>query len=186
MMTDCKQYNRADILMLMDHSDLVTQGIAYIHLWCPIVALIISLFRSRLFGRFSVTKFAEEFFTQLIFWVVGIEDLVIFVTLIWFPAPADGTTLGPLGVYIYELAMINLSAGSLGLAAPLSSIGFKTAIALGYSIWVFGAGIGHLKRFLTGLEAAPTLQSTAYTDLIMPLVILVTLMIVHQNHKSKA
>lgn len=169
----------------MDQNNLFSQGIAYIHIWCPAVALLVSLFRSRLFGRFSITKFAEQFFAQMLFWVVGVEDLIIFVMMIWFPVSPGNTPLESLLVYIYELAMVNLGFGVLGIASPLSSIGFRTAVALGYSIWIFGDGVGHLRRILSGLEPPPHIQSMLYTDLIIPLVILVTLMIVYQNHKSK-
>ena len=175
-----------DILFVMDQNDLFSQSISYIHIWCPVVALFVSLFRSRLFGRFSITKFAEQFFAQMLFWVVGVEDLIIFVMMIWFPISSGNIPIEPLSAYIYELAMVNLSLGILGIASPLSSIGFRTAVALGYSIWVFGDGIGHLRRILAGLEPPPHLQSMLYTDLIIPLVILVTLMIVYQNYKSKS
>lgn len=170
----------------MDQTNIFSQGIAYTHIWCPVVAVFVSLFRSRLFGRFSIIKFADQFFAQILFWVVGIENLIIFVMMIWFPVSASSTPIEPLLIYSYELAMVNLSFGVLGIASPLTSIGFRTAVALGYSIWIFGDGIGHLRRILAGLEPPPHFKSMFYTDLLIPLVILVTLMVVYQNHKSKS
>jgi hypothetical protein len=163
-------------------------SITYLHIWCPVAALVISLFRSRLFGRFSITKFAEQFFIQMLFWVVGIECIVIFVLLMWFPASA-GTYAYPnhdITRFTYDLSMVNLSFGILGFASLLSSLGYQTATALGYSIWIFGDGLGHLHSILSGTESSPNIRSLLYTDLVIPLVILVALMIVYQNHKSKA
>lgn len=159
--------------------------ITYAHIWCPAMALLVSLFRSRLFGRFSFAKFAEQLFLQLLFWVVGIENFIIFISMVWFPETSSNAILNAYSVYIFELGVVNLSYAVLGIASLLSSTGFQVATALGYSIWILGDGLGHLRRILAGLEPDPNLQSMAYTDIIIPLVIVVILMVVYQNKKSK-
>ncbi len=167
-------------------SSTTTGLITYLHIWCPILALIISLTRSQLFGRFSFAKLAEQFFLQLLFWVVGVENFIIFIVLIWFPEVGGNIIQQAAAVYSFQLGMVNLSFAVLGIASLLSSIGYQTATALGYSIWVFGVGLGHLRKILSGIEPTPHLQSMVYTDLIVPLVVLITLMFVYQNMKSKS
>lgn len=157
----------------------------YMHVWCPIIALIFALFRARLFGRLSLIKFAENLLTQLIFWVIGIECILIFILHTWFPRDVlyggNWTNIPTL----YQIGMVNLSFGILGISSMLSSLSFQVATTLGYSIWIFGDGIGHLIFEMKGINDPVGIASVLYTDLAIPFVLVILLMIVYQNTKSK-
>lgn len=159
--------------------------ISYLQVWCPVAAFLISLFRSRLFGQFDFSKFAEQLLLQLLFWAVGVECLIIFILFMWFPHVAGSYTNLVLSRFSYDLSMVNLSFAVLGFASLLSSLGFRTATALGYSIWIFGDGLGHLNNILAGISSPPHVKSMFYSDLVVPLVIIVTLLVVNQKYKSK-
>ena len=160
--------------------------IKYMHIWTPCLALLIAFSRSRLFGRISLQRFTRQLLAQLIFWVIGIESLVIFIIHTWFPGIPSSVMGWSSTTLIYQMGMVNLSFGILGIASMLTSIGFKTATTLGYAIWIFGDGIGHLIGMLTHSESAQQVGLLLYTDLIIPLLLVVLLMSTHQTYNSKA
>lgn len=166
--------------------NFIYDAIRYMHIWSPCLALIIALLRSRLFGRISLTKFAEELLSQMILWVIGLESLVVFILHTWFPDATTATAGWAATPLIYQLGIVNLSFGILGFVSLLSSIGFKTATTLGYSIWLFGIGIGHWIFIMKGITDPANIDFVLYTDLVVPLIFMVLLMIVYQNQKSKA
>lgn len=159
---------------------------ANINVWAPILALIIALIRARRFGRFSAAELATQFFRQLLFWVVGISSLYVFFIYVWAPSNPSAHIFGWTSAQINQgLAAVNLSFGALGLMALISSLGFQTATAIGYAVWVFIDGVGHFIKHRLSNPDPTNIGFVMLTDLIVPIIIILLVMVVHQNKKSK-
>lgn len=156
----------------------------YIDVITPVVAILVASLRTRAFGRFPMTRFTELCLNQLLFWVVGFQSLFVFVLHTWHPeitAILAGWPAVPIG---YQLNVVNLSYGIIGLLSTFSSLGFKAASAIGYSIWIFGAGIGHLINIFSNIADQKNLGLVLYTNLGVPILLMLLLMTVYQNQKS--
>lgn len=157
----------------------------YIDVIAPIVALIIATFRAYAFGRLRPMRLAEQLHQQLLFWVVGFQSLFVFMIHVWHPEISTEIAGWPATPLLFQMAMVNLSFGILGFLSTFSSLGFKTATTLGYAIWIFGDGTGHLFNILTNKVDDRNIGLLLYTDMAVPLILVMLLMLVYQNYKSK-
>lgn len=157
----------------------------YIDLLTPGLALIIALYRAYAFGRLRLMRLAEQLHQQLLFWVVGFQSLFVFIIHVTHPQISTAIAGWPATPLLFQMAMVNLSFGILGLLSTFSSLGFKTATTLGYAIWVLGDGLGHLFNILTDTPDDSNIGFLLYTDIAIPLIFVMLLMIVYQNYKSK-
>lgn len=79
--------------------------------------------------------------------------------------------------FVAELGLMNLSYGILGFIATFASRGWQTAAALGYGLFLFGAGIGHILDMMqTGNVSLGNAGPTLWSDLLIPLALAVLLL----------
>lgn len=84
-----------------------------------------------------------------------------------------------------ELANVNLGYGILGILCVWFRGNFWTATIIGASIWLFGDGIHHFYDAFYNHNLAPgNLGILFYTDLLIP-VVLVLLLILYKNNPVK-
>jgi hypothetical protein len=74
----------------------------------------------------------------------------------------------------YEVAVANLAFGILGICCAWVRGGFRTATAIGWSVFFLGAACVHLHRIHAGQTFAPgNAGAILYFDLIVPVLVLV-------------
>ncbi len=74
----------------------------------------------------------------------------------------------------YEVAVANLAFGILGICCAWLRGGFRTATAIGWSIFIFGAGCVHVHQIRAGQPFAPgNAGAMLYYNFIVPPLVLV-------------
>jgi small-conductance mechanosensitive channel len=120
--------------------------------------------------------FARELVKWFLFFPIGLQGLWAFLGHVFFAeqsAAAIGWQTSP---FQYEVGMANLGIGIVGVLAAFRSIGFQTATALIASIFLMGAGIGHIRQILTVGNFAPdNAGPILFTDIGVPVVLLIAL-----------
>ncbi len=157
----------------------------YLPIWGLVLTVLMSTFRSRLFGHFSAAKFFKQCLNQLMFWIIGIQSLGYFIAIQWYPAVVHELMHwnfpNPL---LGHVTMFELSFAIIGMLSAIATIGFQTATALGYCIYVLGMGVLEIYNIFSYTGNHNPLYWLLYSHLVIPLLILILLMIVYQNKKS--
>jgi hypothetical protein len=85
---------------------------------------------------------------------------------------------GPGSPFQYEIGIANLAFGVLGLVCIWERGDFWLATALGYSVFLFGEGIGHVHEMVVNRNYAPGNSGIAlWFHLVFPLLLLSVLFI---------
>jgi small-conductance mechanosensitive channel len=121
-------------------------------------------------------SFAAELTKWLLFFPIGLQGLWAFLGHVFFPeqsAAAIGWQTSP---FQYEVGIANLGIGIVGVLAAFRGVGFQTATALIASIFLMGAGIGHIRQILIAGNFAPdNAGPILFTDIGVPVVLLIAL-----------
>lgn len=122
---------------------------------------------------------------QLVF-NIGFLGILSFIGLTFMPGvAADYIGWSPCH-FQQELANVNLGYGVLGILSIWFRGLFWTAIVIGASIWLFGDGIHHfLDAFLDHNLNPGNLGILFYTDLLIPIILVVLLVLYHTQTINK-
>ena len=120
---------------------------------------------------------------QLVF-NVGITSLVAFLGLTFMSDYMAHYLNWPIAPFEQELGSINLAFGVLGLLCIWFRQLFWVATILGFSIWILSDGIRHL--YLTPHNYAGNVGIMLYTDLIIPVLLLVLLFLYRKGISHRA
>lgn len=127
--------------------------------------------------------------------VLGIVLLYIFVFIValsgffaflghTFRADEVAQQIGwpPGSPFQFEVAVTNLAFGVLGLLAIWFRGNFWLATAIGYAVFMMGAGIGHVRQLIVADNQAPLNAGAMIltADLAVPLILLV-LVVIHRR-----
>lgn len=151
------------IRLLLGHPDV----------WTPIAAIIIGLFMG-LIRRKPIFETILAWFCLLVIGLMGIYGFVMHTFFAEFTAQQIGWQNNP---FQYEVAIANLSFGLLGLIAFWkNNYGFRLATGIGFAIWFFGDGVGHIyQAFVVGNYAPYNVGTVLYSDLALPIITLILL-----------
>ncbi|HOX22223.1 MAG TPA: hypothetical protein PLL10_02070 [Elusimicrobiales bacterium] len=94
-----------------------------------------------------------------------------------FNGPEIARKIGwePGSPFQFEVGMHDFAWGVLGLLSLRYKGGFRAATALGWSIFLFGAGLGHLRETLQKGNYAPYNFGMIAPDLVIPAILLTLL-----------
>jgi hypothetical protein len=124
-------------------------------------------------------RVAEMLLLYLFAFPIGLGGLVGFAghTLRAVPVAASiGWAAG--NPFQYEVAVANLAFGILGILCLWNRGGFRTATAIGWSIFIFGAAGVHLYQIRIGQPfATGNAGAILYFDIITPVLVLALLAI---------
>lgn len=121
---------------------------------------------------------------QLIF-SIGITSLVAFFGLTFLDQYIAKYTDWPACPFQQELANVNLAFGVLGILCIWFDTPFWMATIIGFSIWIFGDGIHHLyEAYVNKNFSSGNIGPMLYTDLIVPIVLIVLLYLHRASSKS--
>lgn len=144
-----------------------------LNIWTPIVAIILGLMSAgdQTTGKRHDCANILRWFCLLTIGLMGIEGFIMHAFFGEYTAKLIGWADSP---FQYEVAVANLSFGVLGVMAFWKKeFGFYLATGIGFAIWFFGDGIGHIYQLYTQHNlAAYNSGSTLYTDLLLPLMVI--------------
>jgi hypothetical protein len=109
-------------------------------------------------------------FLAIMVGVVGIWSFIghtVFATQV-----AESIGWPPGNPFQTEVALTNLAFGVLGLLSVKIAGSFRLATIIGYSIFMVGAGIGHIYQYVVFSDTAPdNIGIPLYLDFIVPLIL---------------
>lgn len=135
------------------------------NIWAPLLAIILGFLTTK---NHRVAENILHWFLLLVVGLIGIEGFIAHAFFAEQTAKLIGWGNNP---FQYEVAIANLSFGILGIIAFIKkNYDFSLATVIGFSVWFFGDGIGHIYQYAVLGNAAPyNAGSTLYTDLLLPL-----------------
>lgn len=153
--------------------DIIRFILGRFDVWTPIAAIIIGLLVASI-RRKPAAETILGWVMLLVVGFIGVYGFIMHVFFAEFTAQQIGWQNNP---FQYEVGIANLSYGVLGLLAFWSSkYHFRLATGIGFSVWFFGDGIGHIYQAVTAGNFAPyNVGTVLYTDLILPILTLVLL-----------
>jgi hypothetical protein len=119
-------------------------------------------------------RVAEVLLLYLFVFPVGLGGLIGFVGHT-FRAGSTAASIGwpAHNPFQYEVAVANLAFGILGICCAWVRGGFRTATAIGWSVFILGAACVHLHQIHAGQPSAPgNAGAILYFDLIVPVLVL--------------
>ena len=138
-------------------------------LWGPALAIILGFIA---YWRGKMPLIEGLLLYLLLF--MGIQGLWGFFFHVFFPAFTSAQIGWGRSPFEYEIGIANLSYGVLGLMSFFKrERGIWLATTIGISIFLFGAGIGHVYQLVAlGNKAASNAGIILYMDLIVPIVLI--------------
>lgn len=128
----------------------------------------------------SIPRTKERAYDLLLTYQIGINlgvlGMISFFALTFWPkytADYIGTSTC---IFQQELGNVNLAFSVLGFLCIWFRDGFRVATVIGFSIWIFADGIGHLYEALVNKNYAPgNIGALMMTDLMIPSMLCVLL-----------
>jgi hypothetical protein len=129
-------------------------------------------------------RVAEIFLLWLLVVTVGLVSVVFFIGHTVF---AESTAAGigwPAGnPFQSEVAVANLTIGTLGILCYWMRGNFWIATVIGFSVWWLGDAVVHIRSIVVDANYAPDNAGlTLYLDILMP-VLLIALLVYYLNAK---
>lgn len=152
------------------------------NIWAPILVLIIGFLdpAARVGGCPAISKLMLRWFMLL---VIGVVSLIGFVFHIFFAETTAHMIGWANSPFQYEVGIANLAFGVLGvLAFIINHYKFSLATGIGFAIWFFGDGVGHIYQLAyLGNTAAYNAGSTLYTDILLPIMVVLLLIFARER-----
>ena len=151
----------------------------------PFIIWLISLFTLTLIhivrspGKRAFKDILETFLLYFTVVNVGLFSLYHFFAYLFFPSEvATFRGYDSSSPFQFELAMAYLAFGILGILCFWEKGDFSFATVIGFSLFLFGSGLGHLRDYIRlAKERSVSADSLLYIDLILPLILLVLTLI---------
>lgn len=160
----------ADVFAIMTS---ITDILPVILLVLTVIGALIQVFlrRRSMTCRSGLEVFLVWFLAVMV-GVVGIWSFIghtVFATQV-----AESIGWPPGNPFQTEVALTNLAFGILGLLSVKIAGSFRLATIIGYTIFMVGAGIGHIYQYVVFSDTAPDNTGIPlYLDFIIPLILCV-------------
>jgi hypothetical protein len=132
-------------------------------------------------------RVAEIFLLWLLVLLVGIMNVFNFIAHTVF-ADSTAASIGwPAGnPFQYEVAVANLTIGTLGILCYWMRGNFWTASVIGFSVWWLGDAVVHIRDIVVAANYAPNNAGvTFYMDILMPLILISLLVYYHRVNRHE-
>ena len=131
--------------------------------------------------------FADRLLNWLLLLSLGAQGIYTFVGHVFFPnysAEHIGWEDSP---FQYEVGIADLTVGVLGVLAFWGNFSFRLAAAIAGTVWYWGDAVGHVRQMVVANNYAPgNAGPWFWTDVIVPLLLVVLLFVVWQQEKRAA
>lgn len=161
---------------------MLSQWIATFFAHFSLIMLLLSLTISFCNAIFSKSPISDIIFRWVALFALGFTGIYTFIMHAFFPemtAANIGWTVSP---FQYEVAMADLTVGVLGIISFNSSLGFRFATTIASITWLWGDAVGHIRQMIINQNFAPgNAGSWFWTDLIVPLILLIAVLHLKRN-----
>ncbi|NLV28203.1 MAG: hypothetical protein GXY48_13760 [Methanomicrobiales archaeon] len=138
-------------------------------------------------GRIITSRRIEILLSWIFLVIVGLGGIWAFIGHTMFADNVAASIGWPSGnPFQQEVALANLAIGILGILSFRITGSFRVATIIAYSIFMFGAGIGHIWQIrTTGNMAVNNAGPILWMDLLVPLVLIILYLLgQHLKHKE--
>lgn len=134
----------------------------------------------------TFAKVVELFLLYQLVFNVGLTSLLGFIGQAFMPEMVASFLGWQPSPFEEELANVNLAFAVLGILCIWIRGHFWTATIIGISIWLISDGIGHIADMVINHNYAPgNIGVPLYTDIIVPIVLLISLGLYLSLNKAK-
>lgn len=137
--------------------------------------------------KISASQRIEILLSWIFLVIIGFGSIWAFIGHTFFADQVANSIGWPAGnPFQQEVALANLAIGVLGLISFRVTGSFRIATIIAYSIFIFGAGVGHIWQIISaGNMAVNNAGPILWIDLLLPpLIILLYLLNKHLEHKE--
>ncbi len=126
--------------------------------------------------RMSSKHKMELFLTYLIASLVGVQGFIAFVVHVFYPAQSAALIGWKAGSpFQFEVGIANLAFSILGFLAIYIRKRFWLAVIIGYSVYLWGAAIGHIIQFIVNKDVAEgNIGIYFVSDIVTPSLLILT------------
>jgi|SRR6185437_7531170 len=148
----------------------------------PLVMLLLSFF----IASAKSGNFFNRLCLAVLIFPVGLGGLWGFVFHAFSPEAASAYIGWQTNPFEYEVGIANLAMGIIGIAAGISSIGYKKATATFVTIFLIGAAIGHIHEIVVLNNWHPgNAGSILWTDILIPIVLWVAILFSREKQTNQ-
>jgi len=133
-------------------------------------------------------RVSEIFLLWLLVITVGLVSVVFFISHTVFADTSAASIGWPVGnPFQYEVAVANLTIGTLGILCYWIRGNFWTATVIAFSVQWLGAGMVHIRDIVVSANYAPNNAGvTLYLDILMPVMLIALLVYyLHVNRQEQ-
>jgi len=126
--------------------------------------------------RMSSKHKMELFLVYLIASLVGVQGFIAFIVHIFYPDQAASLIGWKAGSpFQFEVGIANLAFSVLGFLAIYIRKRFWIAVIVGYSVYLWGAAIGHIIQFIVNKDIAEGNVGIYFiSDIVTPCLLILT------------
>jgi hypothetical protein len=130
-------------------------------------------------------SFADTLFGWLLLLSLGLQGIYTFVGHVFYPAYSAEMIGWENSPFQYEVGIADLTVGVLGVLAFWGNFSFRLAAAIAGIVWYGGDAIGHVRQMIVANNFAPgNAGPWFWTDVIVPLLLVVCIVCAWQRHSS--
>ena len=108
------------------------------------------------YAQSGTDGFLAATFANALVWVVGVNAIICGSGHIVMPGPVAESIGWPKGSpFQFEVGLANLGIGVLGVLSPSFDRDFALAVVIAFSIFYFGAALGHVREMISAHDTAP-------------------------------
>jgi len=108
------------------------------------------------YAQSGTDGFLPATFANALVWVVGVNAIICGSGHIVMPGPVADSIGWPKGSpFQFEVGLANLGIGVLGVMSPSFDRDFALAVVIAFTIFYFGAALGHVREMISEHNMAP-------------------------------
>jgi hypothetical protein len=133
----------------------------------------------------STSAKVEVFFMYYLIIAVGVQALLTGCLQIFVAERIANYAKWPFSPFLTEVGLANLAFGILGIMCIWVKGSWREAAAIGYSIFLIGAGINHIVNIMTTGNMGPgNYGPTLWSDILVPVALWILLALRHSSRKT--
>lgn len=149
-----------------------------------VAALVVAAICSAGHRGQSGRSFVDELFRWILLLSLGLQGVYTFVLHVFFASYAAEHIGWAVSPFQYEVGIADLTVGVLGIIAFWSNFSFRLAAAIAGIVWYGGDAIGHVRQIILEHNYAPgNAGPWFWTDILVPIVLLVCMVVIWNRRK---
>ena len=163
--------------------DLIKGFFTHLNLIILSVAIAVALLRIALRKGTA----CEELFRWIALLGIGVGGVYTFIIHGFFPEVSARSIGWETSPFQWEVAVANLSVGLLGILSFRASYGFRLAMVVGVTCWLWGDAVGHIRQMVVAHNFAPgNAGSWFWLDVLVPLALIVLVILLKPKKPAPA